>query len=637
MTEDGNRSKPRAWLKDQVDLMFTDEDIPSSITCASVVSSSSSSSSTGPVSTSVVKKERPTFSLPLPSPPPPPPSSVQVKKKPPLNNPHTDKREVEENKKKNKEKKKKEEKTENEDVEQDEVEEVDYNATEEEEHESEDDDDGEEEDEGEEDDEEEEEEWEGGGGRPLTVSDEIRRYVKTVADVAWTTEERAVAHGMAVGRTQCEGVLQRHLERPSTDSIQRAMLEWDKSQPYGPRGRWTPRRSEMPMVVQEFLRAYVDADVRQRRAILDLVQGTANWHLSRQHRIGGSLMSAAIGDNPKNTPEEAIATMMGESTFKGNELTARGTRLEPRARELLQKRESRDFIRAVQLVVKEVGRSEVEAGHATVLYRGMRFTLPSTLFTKWQNVEEWYIIIERGSRVCRKWPWTAHSSDGDIYIFGRKVGIVEIKSPGNNTVYCLSPLYYLAQIQGGMHIHRVPFCLFVTYVEYDPCVYTFYAQATDSSSSSSPSPLPPLQVDLFLYDKEYCLQYLFPALHRFYFFRYIPHILAKLRGEESKMEKMSNSSLYSSASSSLSSSSSFSSSFSSSSSTRHSKGVPSISSSSSLFPFSSSSSSSFPPPLKATSTPKELPLFFHQTESSPQEVGEDEYGQAGDLNYMIND
>ena len=117
---------------------------------------------------------------------------------------------------------------------------------------------------------------------------------------------------------------------------------------------------------------------------------------------------------------------------------------------------------------------------------------------------EIFHIEEKGSVISLKWPWLASSSDGDIWIFGRKVGIIEIKSPKGSRVYVISPTYYYPQIQGNMHMHGVGFCKFITYSDED---------------------WEPLQVDHYEYDVRYCREWLFPKLHRFYFSTLLPQLM----------------------------------------------------------------------------------------------------------------
>lgn len=71
--------------------------------------------------------------------------------------------------------------------------------------------------------------------------------------------------------------------------------------------------------------------------IVNLTQGSKDWHDWRKKGIGSSDACDLFGKAPWNSPERFRRVKTGqEAGFQGNEATARGSRLEPVARLLFQ-------------------------------------------------------------------------------------------------------------------------------------------------------------------------------------------------------------------------------------------------------------------------------------------------------------
>jgi hypothetical protein len=275
--------------------------------------------------------------------------------------------------------------------------------------------------------------------------------------------------------------------------------------------RWmaySPVLSRLRPVLRDFIRRYVIVSEERRREISTYEQGSDQWKDGRRHRMGGSNYSAAVGDNPYQSENELIQEMISP-TFTGNDATRRGTEKEPYARRALLVQERAKFMQSLKIAKA--------AGLNVVRYANRVFEIPENVNTL--APDDIYNIVERGAKISATHNWVSSSTDGDIYIFGKKVGIIEIKTPQTNKAYPNTPSYYFAQIQGNMHVHEVGFCLFVCYVENEE----------DERSGH----VAPLHVELFEYDRDYCEHYLFPRIHNFFLRRYAPAFLEWDRIRES--------------------------------------------------------------------------------------------------------
>jgi hypothetical protein len=307
---------------------------------------------------------------------------------------------------------------------------------------------------------------------------------------------------------------------------------------------YEPDVRRMSPKVQAFYRQQVWITDQRRAEIETYTQGSPQWKAARRHRMGGSNLAGAVGDHPYQSEMELAAEMI-DSKFSGNKATERGQLMEPAAR--------RELLVAERAVFNHSLGEAMRLRQPTVEYRGRHYTIPANV--RQLKPRERYDIVERGAKVSRRWPHVSSSSDGDIYIFGTKVGIIEVKTPEKNKAYINSPSYYYAQVQGNMHVHEVTFCLFVCYVEPEYRVWpggvTISAAVAarkarraaklgksggggggrdagggdakdDDCGDSGPEKFPPLQVDQYEYDRAYCEHYLFPRVHRFYYGTYLP-------------------------------------------------------------------------------------------------------------------
>ena len=278
--------------------------------------------------------------------------------------------------------------------------------------------------------------------------------------------------------------------------------------------RWVPYEpdvSRMSDQVRLFFDTHVKTTAEQRRLIATYVQGSPEWKEARHGKMGGSTLAAAVGDHPYQKPDELVSEMI-DPQFQGNEATDRGSRLEPIARRLLLHQERRIF--------RDALRQALDAGETRVQYRRRWYAIPPNVAAL--KPAQVYDIIERGAKVSEKWHNVRSSSDGDIHIFGKKVGIIEIKTTLNNRMHTNAPFYYYAQIQGNMHVHEVGFCLVMCYVEPTGAEADADGTYEEEDGGGGDDSIPLLPVDHFEYDQAYCEHYLFPRVQRFFFQRYLP-------------------------------------------------------------------------------------------------------------------
>lgn len=242
-----------------------------------------------------------------------------------------------------------------------------------------------------------------------------------------------------------------------------------------------------------FLQRHIECTPEQRARIANHGQGGGDWLKSRQYRITGSRFAGAIGHNsyesPRKTAEEIIC-----STFTGNAVTRRGNKLEPDACRWIETQQRK-------LVEDELKLARVE-GRSFIRYAHREYPIPANLSPQTKIFE----IRHQGLVVSPLQPWIAASSDGDIYLFGVMIGQIEIKCPGRNQFYPLTPIYYFDQIQGNLHLSpTADFCLVVVF--------------------TTRNGIDAVKVEHIEYDREYCETVLFPALNEFWFTEVLPRAL----------------------------------------------------------------------------------------------------------------
>lgn len=269
----------------------------------------------------------------------------------------------------------------------------------------------------------------------------------------------------------------------------------------------------LPEKEMKFYKTWILRTDKEREEIASYEQPSEKWKLSRRYRITGSKFPGAVGHNHYESPKK-VAHEMIHGEFKGNKHTRRGNELEPKACAVIEEREKMK----VEMDLKE---AQLE-GRTFIRYANREFSIPSDYTGKV------YEIRHQGLVVCKEMPWIAASSDGDIYLFGKMIGQIEIKCPGRNQFYPLTPAYYFDQIQGNMYLSQAAFCLVVVYTENPGAI----------------------NVEQIEYDREYCEQFLIPSLNAFWFKTLLPMAIAF---EEDRLIKLSTLTTSSSSSSAPSS------------------------------------------------------------------------------------
>jgi putative phage-type endonuclease len=115
-----------------------------------------------------------------------------------------------------------------------------------------------------------------------------------------------------------------------------------------------------------------------------------------------------------------------------------------------------------------------------------------------------YTVDYPGLIINPQKPWLAYSPDG--LVAGPERILLEIKCPFKKKLYPSIPHYYFDQIQYGAHLMQCP-------------VIDFFVWTPDKC-----------KLERYAYEREYCEQFLIPAVEKFYFTRFLPLYLLQLRG-----------------------------------------------------------------------------------------------------------
>ena len=235
----------------------------------------------------------------------------------------------------------------------------------------------------------------------------------------------------------------------------------------------------------------------QITAISKLAQGTDEWLASRVGRMTTSNWGAAAGHN-KYDPhgEELLKRMLGLSAFKGNAATRYGSEHEDVAAELYTlTAQARVLMNDWSSIAEDVTVADYEAAGAMAGAGASMGADPAD-----------YRVEYPGLCVWGEHPWAGGSPDGIIHTASGEVGLLEIKCPFRKLLYGDIPHYYYDQIQGTMGILGLPWCDFVVY--------------TPTKTS----------VQRFDFDAAYFEGELYPAVHDFYWNRYLPAQILANRG-----------------------------------------------------------------------------------------------------------
>jgi len=223
---------------------------------------------------------------------------------------------------------------------------------------------------------------------------------------------------------------------------------------------------------QEFLKS-LEITEEERDNIKNELQRSEKWHIVRENRLTASSFGAAAGHSPYCSPYELINQKLWD-TFKGNEATEYGTKLESTACQMAQ-----------IYFQKQYG----ALGYSSV----------------------W--IEEVGLYINRDYYWLGASADGILHLEGGEAHglpnqsiLVEIKCPYAKAFYPTIPHQYYDQIQGCMALLGLKSCKFIVLIPDQ------------------------LQISTYAYDENYWKNILFPALESWYMTKFLKRKLMKNKG-----------------------------------------------------------------------------------------------------------
>ena len=234
---------------------------------------------------------------------------------------------------------------------------------------------------------------------------------------------------------------------------------------------------------EEDIRQSLVITASESDSIAQLKQGTDAWLNARKNRLTASNFGAVMGMNPYCSPNKLLRQLLWEE-FRGNAATRWGSEHEDIARDA--------YVAKMKERIREsMGKPEDEK---TTKY-----------------VDIW--VEETGLFVNPIHCWLGSSPDGIVHGVlpdgTVEKFLLEIKCPFKKTFYKPKavPDYYNCQIQGVMANMDLPFCHFVVWI-----------------------PNAGVQITYVDADVEFWNTQMFPALHDFYFTRYLPALSAKSHG-----------------------------------------------------------------------------------------------------------
>ena len=256
---------------------------------------------------------------------------------------------------------------------------------------------------------------------------------------------------------------------------------------------------------KDFLQKWIIRTEEEYLEITGLEQGTPEWLASRRYRVTGSTFATPCMENPYQKEHQLIREML-KSTFKGNEATERGNRLEPEA--------CAEFVRRMWVVIEADLKLARQEGRTFLRFAEREYPIPERFLVMTDEevakVEQKEIFeVRHEGLVCyRRYPWIAASPDGVLWLWGElKIAILEIKCPFKDQWYPCMPLQYYAQALGNMLIQNVPVLFFCVYSESKGAYITQIEQ-----------------------DEEFCHRFLVPALNQFYFKKFLRRAIAYQKG-----------------------------------------------------------------------------------------------------------
>jgi len=246
--------------------------------------------------------------------------------------------------------------------------------------------------------------------------------------------------------------------------------------------------SKLELKERKFYDTFVDKDVALLKRSSETKQGTEEWLNLRKPILTGSNFSGAIGWSSYVSSKKAMVKKMCYEKFKGNTATRYGNRMESKACKQFEF-EQRELIWKGIECAKMNNLSKIK-------YAGHVFDIPEQILLSENRAsdKELFYVFESGLVIHPIFKWLGGSPDGIIYLFGKAIGLLEIKCPYSRKYpYPMIPLYYYGQVLGGCFVMNFKF-------QY------FYVWSPEVTS-----------LERFDFDEELWNDYVFPKLADYYF------------------------------------------------------------------------------------------------------------------------
>lgn len=251
---------------------------------------------------------------------------------------------------------------------------------------------------------------------------------------------------------------------------------------------------------KKFFSSFVDRENKELLKSSSIDQGTDEWLDLRKPLLTASNYSGAIGWSPYVTSKADLVNKICYVPFQGSAATKYGNRMESKACKQFEY-EHREKVWRLVHVAKEKKETQIE-------YGGIKHDIPQHILDLPPNTRaadrDLLFIRNSGLHIHPVYKWLGASPDGIIVLFGKQVGLLEIKCPYRNKYpYPLLPQYYYGQLLGGCFVMNFPFQYFYVWSE------------TKTSC------------ERFDFDENIWVNEAFPKLAEFYFQHLLPELVVK--------------------------------------------------------------------------------------------------------------
>lgn len=259
---------------------------------------------------------------------------------------------------------------------------------------------------------------------------------------------------------------------------------------------------------QHFYTSFVDRECKELLKSKEVEQGTDEWLDFRKPLLTASNYSAAAGWNPFVKSKAELVNKICYVPFKGSAATKYGNRMEDKACRQFEYEHREKVWNAVKLA-KENKETQIE-------YGGIMHDIPQRILDLPGDIRaadrDLFFVRNSGLHIHPVYKFLGASPDGIIVLFGKEVGLLEIKCPYRNKYpYPLLPQYYYGQLLGGCFVMDFPFQYFYVWSE------------TKTTC------------ERFDYDENLWVNEVFPKLAEFYFEHLLPELAVKHGRDKKKM------------------------------------------------------------------------------------------------------